>query len=125
MMPSRVPAVISVVAIIVISLYSPYTIDGVIASNAPPTVAFTLGTAYRDITYCNSQTMDIYVPSAGAAHPLPLAIYVHGGVLTSGDKADISPVFLNALASAGYAVVSINYHLAPLYTFPTQIKDLK
>jgi acetyl esterase/lipase len=69
--------------------------------------------------------MDIYVPSAAAARPLPLAIYVHGGGLTSGDKADISPVFLNALASAGYVVASINYHLAPMYKFPVQIEDFK
>ena len=40
----RTSAVVCIVAIIVISLYSAFTIDGVIASNAPPTVVFTLGT---------------------------------------------------------------------------------
>jgi len=125
MMSSRVPAVATVVAIILISLYSVYTVDGVIASNAPPTVVFTLGTSYRDVTYCNSQEMDVYVPNATATRPLPLVIYVHGGGLTSGDKDDISPVFLNTLASAGYVVASINYHLAPLYKFPAQIQDFK
>jgi len=121
----RVSAVACVVAIILISLYSAITIEGVIASNAPPAVVFSLGTADRDVTYCNSQTMDIYIPSVAVTHPLPLAIYVHGGGLTSGDKADISPIFLNALASAGYAVASVNYHLAPLYKYPAQIEDLK
>ena len=114
-----------VVAITVICLYSAFTIDGVIASNAPTTVEFTLGTAHRDVTYCNSQTMDIYVPSAAATRPLPLAIYVHGGGLTSGDKSDINPLFLSALAFAGYAVASVNYRLAPQYKFPAQIVDLK
>jgi acetyl esterase/lipase len=121
----RVAAVICVVSIILICLYSAFTIEGVIASNAPQTVVFALGTSERDVTYCNSQTMDIYIPSVAATRPLPLAIYVHGGGLTSGDKADISPVFLNALASAGFVVVSVNYRLAPQYKFPAQIEDVK
>jgi len=122
---SRVPAIVCIGAIVLICLYSASTIDGVIASNAPPTVVFTLGTADRDVTYCNSQTMDIYIPSVAVARPLPLAIFVHGGGLTSGDKADINPVFLNALASAGYAVASVNYRLAPQSKYPAQIEDLK
>ena len=121
----RVSAVVCTVAIILIGLYSTFTIDGVIASNAPPTVVFTLGTAYRDVTYCNSQTMDIYIPSVAVTHPLPLAIFVHGGGLALGDKSDINPVFLNALASAGYVVASVNYRLAPQYKYPAQIEDLK
>jgi acetyl esterase/lipase len=121
----RVPAVVCIMAIILVSLYSAPTIDGVIASNAPPSVVFTLGTADRDVTYCNSQTMDIYIPGVAVTRPLPLVIFVHGGGLTSGDKSDINPVFLNALASAGYAVASVNYRLAPQYKFPAQIEDLK
>ena len=121
----RVSSIVCIVGILLISLYSAISIDNVIASNAPPTVVFTLGTSDLGVTYCNSQTMDIYIPSVAVTHPLPLAIYVHGGGLTSGDKADISPIFLNALASAGYAVASVNYHLAPLYKYPAQIEDVK
>jgi acetyl esterase/lipase len=121
----RVSAVVCIVAIILISLYSAFIIDGVMVSNAPPTVVFTLGTTYRDVTYYNSQTMDIYIPNEAVTRPLPLAIFVHGGGLSSGDKADINLVFLNALASAGYAVASVNYRLAPQYKFPAQIEDLK
>jgi acetyl esterase/lipase len=119
------PAFVCVAAIILIILYSAFTINGVIASNAPPTVVFTLGTSYRDMTYCNSQIMDLYIPSAAVSHPRPLAIYVHGGGMTTGDKADINNLFLDALASAGYAVASINYRLAPQYKFPAQIQDVK
>jgi acetyl esterase/lipase len=122
---SRIPAVITVAAIILISLYSGYAINGIIASNAPPNVVFTLGTAYKDVTYCNSQTFDLYVPRVAATRSLPLVIFVHGGGMTSGDKSDINPIFLNAFASAGYAVASVNYRLAPLYKFPTQIEDVK
>ena len=45
--------------------------------------------------------------------------------MTAGDKADLSPVFLDALASAGYAVASVNYRLAPGSRFPAQIEDVK
>ena len=64
-------------------------------------------------------------PSAAVMRPHPLAIFVHGGGLTSGDKLNINPVFLNALASAGFVVASVNYRLAPQYKFPVQIEDLK
>ncbi len=45
--------------------------------------------------------------------------------MTAGDKSDLNPVFLDALASAGYAVVSLNYRLAPASRFPAQIEDVK
>jgi acetyl esterase/lipase len=121
----RVSALICTVAIIQIILYSAITINGIIVSNAAPNVVFTLGTADRNVAYCNSQTMDIYIPSAATTHPLPLAVFVHGGGMTAGDKADINPVFLNMLALGGYAVASVNYRLAPLDKFPAQIQDLK
>jgi len=118
-------AIISVISIFLIILYSAYTINEVLASNSSHTVVFTLGSVYRDVTYCNSQTLDLYVPNSAVARPLPLAIYVHGGGMTSGDKADINPIFLNALATADYAVASINYRLAPQYKYPVQIEDVK
>ncbi len=123
----RISAVVSIVAMILISVYSAYTINRIIVSNAPPAVEFTLGTAIRDVTYCNSQTLDLYIPSEAVAHHLPLAIFVHGAGFTGGDKASLPqfPILLNALASAGYAVASINYHLAPMSKFPSQIQDVK
>jgi acetyl esterase/lipase len=119
-----VAAVVAVTAILAISLYSAYTIERVMSSSAP-NVGFTLGAAHRNLTYCNSQTLDLYIPDGAAVRPLPLAIFVHGGGMTAGDKANINPVFLNALAAAGYAVASVNYRLAPQFKFPAQIEDVK
>jgi acetyl esterase/lipase len=51
-------------------------------------------------------------------------MYVHGGGMTSGDKSDLDPIFLDLLAQAGYAVVSVDYRLAPASHFPTQIRDV-
>lgn len=91
--------------------------------SAPHEVPFALGAADRNLTYCNSQKLDLYIPRA-AARPLPVAMYVHGGGMTAGDKADLDPVFLHALASAGYAVASVDYRLAPQSRFPVQIEDV-
>ena len=130
----RFPAIACIAALLLICLYSAFAIQRVIASNAPPTVTFTLGTTYRDVTYCNSQTPDLYVPSSVATRPLPLAIFVHGAGLTAGDKGYLNPTFLNALARAGFAIASLNYRLATgilnyqfalSYPFPAQIEDVK
>lgn len=45
--------------------------------------------------------------------------------MTAGDKSNLNQVFLDALASAGYAVASVNYRLAPEVRFPAQIEDVK
>jgi acetyl esterase/lipase len=110
--------------LVAIGLDAGYSISSMISASTPA-VAFNLGTADRDVTYCGSQTLDLYIPAAAARHPLPLVMFVHGGGMTSGDKDNIRPIFLNALASAGYAVASINYRLAPMSKFPAQIEDVK
>ena len=93
-------------------------------SAGAPNVPFSLGTVHRDLTYCNGETLDLYVPRR-AVRPVPIALYVHGGGMTAGDKSDLNPVFLHALASDGYAVASLNYRLAPQFHFPAQIVDVK
>ncbi len=94
-------------------------------TTAPHNVPFTQGTADLNLTYCNSQSLDLYIPRVAVARPLPIAMYIHGGGMTAGDKSDLNPVFLDALASAGYAVASVNYRLAPQSRFPAQIEDVK
>jgi acetyl esterase/lipase len=79
----------------------------------------------KSLTYCNGETLDLYIPRAPKQHPLPLAVYVHGGGMTAGDKSDLNPVFRDALTSDGYAVASIDYRLAPEFRFPAQIEDVK
>ena len=88
-------------------------------------VPFSLGTAHRNLTYCHSQQLDLYIPRTAPTRPVPIVLYVHGGGFTSGDKSDLNPTFLDALASGGYAVASVNYRLAPDSHFPAQIEDVK
>jgi len=133
---SRIAAGVCIAAIVVIGLA--FVINDIILSSAPTSVPFSLGTVIRNVTYGDSQTLDLYIPNQTTVHPLPLVIFVHGGGMTSGDKSDIAyarltssdksninPIFLDALASAGYAVASINYRLVPQYKYPAQIEDLK
>lgn len=119
----QVAAIVSIVAIALICVDSAQTIRGILAGTFP-TVTFNLGTAYRDLNYCGSQTLDLYVPSR-AAHPLPLAVFVHGGGMTAGDKTNVNPTLLTTLAASGFAVASVNYRLAPQFKFPAQLEDLK
>jgi acetyl esterase/lipase len=117
-------AVVAISAMVAIAVDAAYTIDRVVSSGMPR-VEFSLGTAYRDVNYCGSQTLDIYVPAQTARQPLPLVVFVHGGGMTAGDKDNINPLLLSSLASADYAVASINYRLAPMSRFPAQIEDVK
>lgn len=94
-------------------------------STTPSTVPFALGTAKRNVTYCNSQALDLYIPRVVGNRPLPIVMYVHGGGMTAGDKSNLNPAFLDALATAGYAVASVNYRLAPESRFPAQLEDVK
>ena len=54
----------------------------------------------------------------------PTLLMVHGGAWFSGNKAHVSLHARNA-AESGYAVVAINYRLAPKYKFPAQVEDLR
>jgi acetyl esterase/lipase len=129
----QLPGVLTVAALVAVTLYSALAISRLVTASAPPTLQFALGTAYRDVPYCDGQILDLYVPSQGT-RPLPLAIFVHGQGFTAGDKGYLNPVFLDALASAGYAVASLDYRLAaaplslplrPANQFPVQIEDVK
>ena len=73
--------------------------------------------------------LDVCVPPEGVT-PADAAraaiVSIHGGSWSRGDKAD--PHWRNAcewLASDGFVVFSINYRLAPAWTFPAQPDDVR
>lgn len=84
------------------------------------------GETLIDIPYCSvdptSQTMDMYFPESGG--PWPVLVYVHGGGWRAGDKSD-AILFADRMKIQGYLVVSINYRLYPVGTFPAMIEDVK
>ncbi len=64
-------------------------------------VTFALGSAHVDVPYCNSQKLDQYIPEGPTAAPLALAIFVHGGGMTAGDKSYLDPVLLERWPLSG------------------------
>lgn len=74
--------------------------------------------------------LDVRVPVGDG--PFPVAILIHGGGWSSGDKAnvgsagggaDISPWF-QPLSDAGFVWFSINYRLAPQHRWPACLEDV-
>lgn len=51
---------------------------------------------------------------------LPVVVWIHGGGYTGGDKIR-SSIFCRTLASYGFMVINMNYHLAPEAKYPTPI----
>jgi acetyl esterase/lipase len=92
------------------------------------------GELKQDIEYGTaggeSLKLDVFVPDG--AGPFPVAILVHGGGWSRGDKhrvpagdsADISPWFA-PLAQAHFVWFSINYRLAPRHRWPACLADVQ
>lgn len=80
----------------------------------------------RDLVYSPREDgplrADIYRPAGEG--PFPGVLCVHGGAWVVGDKNQVAGI-ARRLAEAGYAVVAINYRLAPKHKFPAQIEDCR
>ncbi len=78
---------------------------------------------FSGLTYGGEQKLELLVPQ-GAAAPVPLVIYIHGGGWISGSRTPI-PAGVSALCSRGYAVASLDYRLSDQAIWPAQIQDVK
>jgi len=68
-------------------------------------------------------TLDLKVPDGHG--PFPVAIIVHGGSFSHGNKRSyVTPLF-DVLSNAGFAWFTINYRLAPDYQFPAAFDDVE
>jgi len=67
--------------------------------------------------------LDVCVPNGDG--PFPVAIMVHGGGWTSGDKERDHVPILEALTGAKFVWFSINYRLAPKYHWPACLDDVE
>jgi acetyl esterase/lipase len=81
-------------------------------------------TTYPAIEYANaggtSLQLDLRVPDGAGPHPV--IVYLHSGAWITGDRTG-GPALRQA--TRGYAVASIDYRLAPTWTWPSQIEDCK
>lgn len=81
-----------------------------------------------NIAYCNSssqqQKLDVYTPK-NIENALPVVVYIHGGGWSGGNKATGFVADYGAeIVKRGLVFVSINYRLAPTYTYPAQNQDV-
>lgn len=76
-----------------------------------------------DIPYAGKnrrqEKLDVYLPK-GVREKLPVIVNVHGGGWVYGSK-DAYLFYCLSLAQQGFAVVNMNYYLAPGKKFPTQL----
>lgn len=80
---------------------------------------------YDNISYGShgeANLLDIYVPKE-AKELLPTIVNVHGGGWVYGKK-EIYQFYCMELAKRGFAVVNINYRLAPENRFPIAVEDV-
>lgn len=77
----------------------------------------------KDISYSayDACKLDVYLPE-NVQKP-PVYVYVHGGGIEGGHKAD-APELLNSLAESGVAVVSMDYRMYPTARFPEYLYDV-
>ena len=82
-------------------------------------------TAHLDLDYPSAyadHTLDLYLPETADGN-LPVVLWVHGGGYVGGDKSDVR-YYATALASNGYAVISMNYQRAPEAKYPVPIVQI-
>lgn len=68
--------------------------------------------------------LDVYLPEAPSAEPLPVIIQIHGGAWTMGEKETQGQPLLYYLASRGWMGVAINYRLGPKHRLPEIFGDV-
>ena len=65
----------------------------------------------------------LYCPRAGAS-PLPVLLYCHGGGFVYGDLDSHDNICRQIASRSGWAVLAIDYHLAPEFKFPAPLEDV-
>ncbi|MGH2739155.1 MAG: alpha/beta hydrolase fold domain-containing protein [Actinomycetota bacterium] len=65
--------------------------------------------------------LDAYLPAGDGPHPA--VIFIHGGGWTGGSRRDLRPELAAEFTDRGMAIFSIDYRLAPDWTFPAPFAD--
>lgn len=76
----------------------------------------------RTLAYRDDLLLDLYLPE-GAREPLPTVVWTHGGAGLSGSRTDDAGWFAR-LAHEGFAVVAVDYRLAPGAAYPAALVDV-
>jgi acetyl esterase/lipase len=76
---------------------------------------------YKTVGACPIQA-DVY--RADGDGPRPVVVWVHGGALIMGHRGQVDRRLQDQLLTAGFAVVSIDYRLAPETKLPAILEDV-
>jgi acetyl esterase/lipase len=80
----------------------------------------------RTYTYKTVESCEIKADVYGASDTTrPVVMWIHGGALIMGSRGPMDKALLAKLLKAGYAVVSIDYRLAPETKLPAILEDLQ
>src|SRR5207249_2764661 len=84
------------------------------------------GTRSRDLTIPSSDGFAIparlYKPHGSAAG---LIVFFHGGGWVLGSVDDYDPLATTLASETGFAVLSVDYRLAPDYPYPAPVEDAR
>ena len=129
------PVIVVVIAVIaLLSVFSPYPASFLMRAlfnkpniTPPAHEEAVEGLVYvhNDITYpslYSKNTVDIYLPEQTDGNS-PVILWAHGGAYVGGDKTDVK-YYAAALAFQGYAVISMNYDLAPEGKYPGPLHQI-
>lgn len=88
----------------------------------------TVANKKANISYCGNanraQKLDVYAPK-NADKITPVVMYIHGGGWIGGDKSNPFMADYGAeIVKHGMTFVSVNYRLAPQFTYPAQNEDV-
>ena len=85
------------------------------------------GPVHTDLAYGarDDQLLDLYMPDPAAfPGPRPVIVWLHAGGWRHGTRQDAAPIIMREVGR-GYAVASVEYGLAPDFTFPVPVYDVK
>ncbi len=77
---------------------------------------------YKTVGKCEIKA-DVHASPEGRDRPV--AVWIHGGALIMGDRRGVNGRLVAELVEAGYAVVSIDYRLAPETKLPAILEDVR
>jgi acetyl esterase/lipase len=87
------------------------------------------GAEVRRVTFTYKTVGDCAIKAdvfrASTRDTLPVAVWIHGGALIMGDRHGIDATLRDTLVNAGYAVVSIDYRLAPETKLTGILEDVR
>lgn len=92
-----------------------------LAKHVPERVEERLNLAYMDDD--RTARLDVFRPAGASDKALPVVVWVHGGGFLSGSKDQVAN-YLRIIAGRGYAVVGVDYALAPGARYPGPVRQI-